>query len=740
MVSSVAFLSLSVLAVLNGVTLGATTLDAKCLTLPCQQEAEAVLSSMDKRANPCEDFYEFACGNFEKTHPIPKGKLIWENFLILQEVMDKRSRAILSEAVTPQDPAAVIKAKNMYAACMDTDSLDRRGLQPVVDLLRNWGGWPVLNSDWSPLDWQKMGDIVAEFAVPFLFSISTLPSLDNANTTAVYLDAPSLVLPSPLLRHLEVPDMLKELIHIPRSLRALEDLPFTKYLVKMATILRDHLQTNASDEAILKDMVDVLLFMQSLSTASQAMAANNADINSRGMAWTIEKLNQWTKENLEGTRMDWVQFLQRAYGKSGVEVQPDHPVIFLAGEESLGGVIQFIESADPRVLANYVMSRLLVFLSPEGNKEMRDAALEFYVEQGYITEDYPRWLYCLHKVQDYPNVGFSHAVAYEYKKNMVDPQILGEADEMVSDLRGAFHDLLSENEWMDDATRQSAAQKADAMLVLLGFPSWCESSAELDDFYKDIEVERDDHFGNVARLRSWIQTINLATLGKARDRNEWTQSPMVVNAFYNSLNNRITFPVGMMEVPFFSGNIYEKLLDYARIGAIVGHEITHGFDSVGRQYDDFGSAYVWWSTETNAKFQERAECFVDQYSSFTVPELNKTVNGQLTLRENIADNGGIREAYRAFKRLKARRGLDVFSPRLPGLELYSPDQLFFIGYATMWCRAETLAGLNTLLNSDPHSPNRFRVIGSLSNMEEFSTAFGCPLGSVMNPVNKCVLW
>jgi len=311
---------------------------------------------------------------------------------------------------------------------------------------------------------------------------------------------------------------------------------------------------------------------------------------------------------------------------------------------------------------------------------------------------------------------------------------------MVSDLRGAFHDLLSENEWMDDATRQSAAQKADAMLVLLGFPSWCESSAELDDFYKDIEVDRDDHFGNVARLRSWIQTINLATLGKARNRNEWTQSPMVVNAFYNSLNNRITFPVGIMDVPFFSGNIYEKLLDYARIGAIVGHEITHGFDSVGRQYDDFGSAYVWWSTETDAKFQERAECFVNQYSSFTVAELNKTVNGQLTLRENIADNGGIREAYRAFKRLKARRGLDVFSPRLPGLEQYSPDQLFFIGYATMWCRAETLAGLNTLLNSDPHSPNRFRVIGSLSNMEEFSTAFGCPLGSVMNPVNKCVLW
>lgn len=739
MVFSVAFFRLSVLAVLSGVTLAYTTLDAKCLTLSCQRTADAVLSSMDNRANPCEDFYQYACGNFEKKNEIPEGKLIWDNFQILQDVMDARSRAILSKAVKPEDSAAVTKAKNMYAACMDTESQDRRGLEPVVDLLQKWGGWPVLNSDWTPLDWEKMGDILAEFAVPFLFSVSTLPSLDNANTTAVYLDAPSLVLPSPLLQHLEVPDLLQELSRLPRSGSGLENTPFAKYLIKMATILRDHLQTNVSEETIQNDMVNVLLFMQTLSQTSQAMKDTSEGINSRGMAWTIEKLNQWTKENLNGTKMDWVQFLQKVYNKSGVLVQPEHP-IFLTGEDSLIAVIRLIENTDRHVLGNYVMSRLLVFLSPESSKEMRDAAFEFYVQQGYITSDYPRWLYCLHKVQDYPNVGFSHAVAYDYKKNMTDPQMLGEADEMVSDLLDAFHGLLDENEWMDDSTRQSAAQKADAMLVLLGFPSWCESSAELDDFYKDIEVNRDDHFGNVARLRSWVQTTSFATLGKARDRNEWTQSPLVVNAFYNSLNNRITFPVGMMEVPFFSGNTYEKLLDYGRIGSIVGHEITHGFDSVGRQYDDFGSAYDWWSSETDAKFGDRAQCFVDQYNNFKLPELNKTVNGVVTLRENIADNGGIREAYRAFKRLKARGGLDVLSPRLPGLERYSPDQLFFIGYATMWCRAETLAGLQVMLQKDTHSPNRFRVIGSLSNMEEFSAAFGCPLGSTMNPVNKCVLW
>jgi len=738
MVSPVAFLRLCALAVLIGVTLAATTLDTKCLTPPCQQAAEEILTAMDGTANPCNDFYRFACGNFKKTHPIPEGNLIRDNFQILQDVVDNRSRAILSEAVSPLDPAAVIKAKNMYAGCMDTDSLDKRGLKPVVDLLRNWGGWPVLNSDWTPMDWEKMGDIIAEFAVPFLFSISTLPNLDDANTTAVFLDAPSLALPSQLLQHLEVPDMFKVLRQLPRTQRGVEEYPFTQYLMKMATILRDHLQTNTSDEAIMKDMVDVVYFMQGLGLASQPTKEIGEGVNPRGMAATIDELNQWTKENLNGTKMDWVQFLQRAYSKSGVTIQPEVPVFAVAN--SLAGIIKYIESADPRVLGNYVMGRLLVFLSPESSKEMRDAFFEFYVKQGYITADYPRWMYCLHKVQDYPNVGFSHAVAYEYKKMMADPQILGEASEMVSDLRHAFHDLLNENEWMDDSTRQAASQKADAMLVLLGLPSWCETSAELDDFYRDIVVDRDDHFGNVARLRTWVQTTSLATLGKTRDRNAWTQSPLVINAFYNSLNNRITFPVGIMDEPFFSGNIYEKSLDYARIGAIVGHEITHGFDSSGRMYDDIGSAYDWWSAETSAKFDERAKCFVDQYSSFILPELNMTVNGQMTLRENIADNGGIREAYRAFKKMKARRGLDVLSPKLPGLERYSPDQLFFIGFATMWCRAETLDGTYMLLTSDSHSPNRFRVIGSLSNMEEFSSVFGCPLGSTMNPVNKCVLW
>ncbi|PNF39536.1 Neprilysin-1 [Cryptotermes secundus] len=740
MSAPVALLRLSVLAALTGATHGAaavTKLDAKCLTLQCRQAASGVLSALDKKSNPCDDFYEFSCGHFGDNHAIPEGKLLWDNFQILQEAMDTHSRDILNAPVEPGEAAAVSKAKNMFAACMDTDSQDRRGLDPVVELLHQWGGWPVLNSDWTPFDWHRMGDIVAEFAVPFIFSISSLASLDNANSTAVYLDAPSLVLPSPLLFNTETPDLLQALN---RAEGGVEDLPFTKYLVKMATLLRDHLHTNVSDETVRKDMADVVLYMQRLSKATQVLKMDNTPIGQRGMAWTIGQLDQWTKETLDNTTMDWVQFLQRAFSKSGVTVRADHPVIFLGGEKALAGIISFIEGSDPRVLANYVMSRLLVFLTPESSREMRDAAFEFYVQQGYITTDYPRWLYCVHKVQDYPSVGFSHAVAYYYKTNMVDTQTLEEAAEMVSDLRAAFHDLLAENNWMDDETRHAAVQKADAMLVLMGFPSWCDSSAELDEFYNNIEVSRGDHFGNVARLRSFVQATNLATLGKDRDRNEWTQSPLVVNAFYNSLNNRITFPVGMMDVPFFYGNHYITLLDYARIGAIVGHEITHGFDSVGRQYDQFGSAFDWWSAGTNAKFEERAQCFVKQYSSYRVSELNKTVDGQRTLRENIADNGGIREAYRAFTRLKTRRGMEAFSPRLPGLEQYSPDQLFFIGYASMWCRAETLAGLDVMLQKDSHSPNRFRVIGSLSNMAEFSEAFGCPLGSRMNPVNKCVLW
>ncbi|XP_069671144.1 endothelin-converting enzyme homolog [Periplaneta americana] len=726
---------LGILVILTKETLPAaiSKIDAKCVTPQCQDAANEVLSIMDNTTDPCDDFYAFACGHFDESHRIPENKQLWDYFQILQETFDNLSKEVLESPVNEGEPAAVSKAKNTYAACMDTDSLDSRGLEPVVQLLQSWGGWPVLNSSWSQLTWNRMGDIVSEFAVPFVFSISITANLDNANTTAVYLDSPSLSLPTPLLFDEEKPDILQALS---RAAGDVKDYPFTKYLIKMAVLLRDQLGTTVSEEDIEKDMVDVVLFMQNLQSAGLSRKSGDT----RGLAWTIGQLNQWTKDNLgNSTTMDWLEFLQAAFSKSGVEIRPELPTIFLSGENALGNIIRFVDSTDPRILANYVMGRLLVFLAPESSKEMREAFFDFYVEMGTFTEDYPRWEYCMHKVIDYPVVGFSHAIAYAIKSNY--SESIAQASDMVDDLQAAFQELLQENEWMDNATRQTAAEKAVEMLVLLGIPTWCNSGSEIDEFYSKMEVNRSDHFGNMVRLRSFLQNINFETLGKERNRNEWTRSPLVVNAFYNSLNNRITFPIGMMDIPFFSGDDYEKALDYGRIGAIVGHEITHGFDSVGRLYDKFGTEFDWWTNETSAKFDERAQCIVDQYNSYFVPEINKTVDGMKTLRENIADNGGVREAYRAFQKLKLRRRLEAATtPRLPGLEQYSAEQLFFIGYASMWCRAETPAGLDLMQNKDTHSPNRFRVIGSLSNMAEFSEVFECPLGSKMNPEHKCLLW
>ncbi|KAJ4438863.1 hypothetical protein ANN_14816 [Periplaneta americana] len=657
-----------ILVILTKETLPAAIpkIDAKCVTPQCQDAANEVLSIMDNTTDPCDDFYAFACGHFDESHRIPENKQLWDYFQILQETFDNLSKEVLESPVNEGEPAAVSKAKNTYAACMDTDSLDSRGLEPVVQLLQSWGGWPVLNSSWSQLTWNRMGDIVSEFAVPFVFSISITANLDNANTTAVYLDSPSLSLPTPLLFDEEKPDILQALS---RAAGDVKDYPFTKYLIKMAVLLRDQLGTTVSEEDIEKDMVDVVLFMQNLQSAGLSRKSGDT----RGLAWTIGQLNQWTKDNLgNSTTMDWLEFLQAAFSKSGVEIRPELPTIFLSGENALGNIIRLVDSTDPRILGLY------------------------------------------HKV-------------------------LITASDMVDDLQAAFQELLQENEWMDNATRQTAAEKAVEMLVLLGIPTWCNSGPEIDEFYSKMEVNRSDHFGNMVRLRSFLQNINFETLGKERNRNE--------------------------------------ALDYGRIGAIVGHEITHGFDSVGRLYDKFGTEFDWWTNETSAKFDERAQCIVDQYNSYFVPEINKTtlargcsvlmtagladtvpsvgskirrfkgtfvvfqVDGMKTLRENIADNGGVREAYRAFQKLKLRRRLEAATtPRLPGLEQYSAEQLFFIGYASMWCRAETPAGLDLMQNKDTHSPNRFRVIGSLSNMAEFSEVFECPLGSKMNPEHKCLLW
>jgi len=297
----------------------------------------------------------------------------------------------------------------------------------------------------------------------------------------------------------------------------------------------------------------------------------------------------------------------------------------------------------------------------------------------------------------------------------------------------------------DEIHRLKQQEKADAIVTLLGYPDWLVDPAEVDDYFKGIRpTEATTHFENMLGVKYWASGKELHSLRETPERTIWLTQPAIVNAFYSPNHNSITFPAGILQSPFFAfGEGYPRYLNYGAIGVVIGHELTHGFDDQGRQYDGNGNALPWWSPDTVEAFTVQAQCFIDQYNNYTVDEIvdivgadNAHVNGKNTQGENIADNGGVRESFRAYMKSIEVQGTEQ---RLPGLTQYTPEQMFFVSFAQVWCERITDQGLASQILTDPHSPGKFRVFGPLSNSEDFVREWNCPAGP-MNRPEKCLLW
>jgi len=350
-----------------------------------------------------------------------------------------------------------------------------------------------------------------------------------------------------------------------------------------------------------------------------------------------------------------------------------------------------------------------------------------------------RWQTCTAKATG----GWGFAAAHEYIMNYFDTDAKAAADTMVETLRSAFKELVSETEWMDADTQVSALDKADRMLQLMGYPDWLVDEFELDLYYNGTyEADPQAHFQNVMQQTYWAAGKDLGELRAQPRRDVWLMHPAIVNAWYSPNHNTITFPAGILQSPFFASGV-PRYLNYGAMGMVIGHEITHGFDDQGRQYDGTGNLQPWWSEETLQGFLERADCFIQQYSNYTVPELvdilgeDAHLNGKNTQGENIADNGGLRESFRAYLKSIEAQGEE---PALPGLEMFTPKQMFFVSNAQVWCEIATTESLLGQVLGDPHSPGKFRVIGPLSNSADFIREWECPADSEMVRPDPCQLW
>ena len=297
---------------------------------------------------------------------------------------------------------------------------------------------------------------------------------------------------------------------------------------------------------------------------------------------------------------------------------------------------------------------------------------------------------------------------------------------LVENLRASMRERLQTLEWMDDATRAKALEKLNAFGVKIGYPDkWID--------YSSVRIERESYVGNVLRAREFNTRRELAKIGKPVDRGEWGMTPPTVNAYYNPTMNEIVFPAGILQAPFFDAKA-DDAVNYGGIGAVIGHEMTHGFDDEGRQFAADGSLTDWWTKESAERFTQRAQGIVKQFSGYVaVDDLH--LNGELTQGENIADLGGLKLAYAALQKALAGQ------PRTK-VEGYTPEQRFFLSWATVWHNNTRDQQLRLQVNTDPHSPAKFRVNGPVSNIEEFYSAFEVPEGAPMRRggSERVIIW
>ncbi|KHJ99552.1 peptidase family M13 [Oesophagostomum dentatum] len=431
--------------------------------------------------------------------------------------------------------------------------------------------------------------------------------------------------------------------------------------------------------------------------------------------------------------VDWKRFFHAVAPFSTHNYLSSNPEILIVEIDFMRRITELLQSTDPRIITNYVLMRYSSSWSGEMGERYEDILQDFHRVMYGKQQKAPRWKDCtsqtMHRLQ--------YATGAMYVRKAFDPASKNVTLEMIDDLQDVFHEILLNTDWMDEKTRATALDKAKQILPQIAYPDFILDDTKLDNHYSGLDVHDNEAYSDMLdKVGRWSIEYAFKRLTKPVDRTEFNFNAAVVNAYYSSTSNAIKFPAAILQAPFFH-HTFPRSLNYGGIGAVIGHEITHGFDDQGRQFDGVGNLRDWWDEEVQKKFEDRTQCIIDQYAKIEVPGTGLKINGKLTQGENIADNGGIKQAYRAYKNYIRKHGEEK---RVKGLEQYNNEQMFFLGYATVWCGHSTDDSMINLILTDPHSPQRYRVNQVLANQPEFAAAFKCEVGSPMNPTERCSVW
>ncbi|CAF2098157.1 unnamed protein product [Rotaria magnacalcarata] len=693
-------------------TTQAPSVNNVCLTPYCVKAANYLLQSIDTEVEPCENFFEFACGTWLKNNRIPDDAGSVDTFNGLRNQLDVNVVDILTSPI-PSDlnnTQAVINARRLYASCVNETALASDGERALLDVINDeLGGWPILQgSSWneSAFNLTNLMSKLREYNQNVIFGFST--STDDKNSSVNY-------------------------IRLYQSDLALEQrsnyINTTKLTNAYSRLISDIAKAFTNDTTMIDgNAKDIFDFEKNISVHHWTPAEQRARQNET-VRTVMGNLTQ-----MLNTSFDFTTYIQDMYASSNVPLN-DNDVISVSEVDFIRNVSAILDEASPRVMQNYIVWRFIMNRLSDMSKRIRNIKEPFdEVFRGTIAQR-PRSITCGNMVNSY--MGF--AVSKIYIRQYFDESARNQSMEMIKNIRSTFIEMLTNSTWMDDISKNRSIEKALAIDEKIGYPEYLGSNnmTELENMYKEY-VFSSSHINNLLKVLQIKSNESLRTLRDPVDRKAWGSSPpTTVNAFYSPSKNQISFPGAILQTPFFNKDA-PKYLNYGGIGVVIGHEITHGFDDSGRQFDKDGNRVSWWTQETIDQFTERKKCIVDQYSNYTLTQINRTLNGNQTQGENIADNGGIKESFYAYQKWAATNGQN--DRKLPGLEEYSPEQLFFMNYGQIWCTKMTDANALNRILTGVHSPGEFRIRGPTSNFDEFDRVFGCTPGQGNSQSPKCSVW
>ena len=646
------------------------------------------IDNIDKAADPCVDFYQYACGNWMKKTEIPADQSQWVSFTQLDEDNMVILRQILEKAAAGGANRNPIDQKigDYYGACMDEKSVDAKGLDPLK---------PELDRIAAAKDKAALIDAVARVHLigpnP-LFNFYSNSDLHNADMVIAYVDQGGLSLPD---RNYYIKDDAK-MVEMRKHL--------ADYVTGVFTLSGQSAQ-QAADAA-----QTVLRIETALAKASMDRTLRRDPKN---------RDHKMTRDAAIAMAPDF--YLARYFTDIDSPTFSDLNVV---NPDFFKQVNSVIESESLESLKTYVQWHMLNSAASWLSKPYVDAHFKYQQALTGQEEIQPRWKRCVEATDD----ALGEALGQRYVEQTFGAEGKQRMLKMVDALEKSLDDDIHALPWMTDETKQQAKIKLVAIRNKIGYPDvWRD--------YTKLTVKPGDLMGNFLRANEFESRRQIAKIGKPLDRKEWGMTPPTVNAYYSPPRNEIVFPAGILQPPFFDKKM-DDAVNFGGIGLVIGHELTHGFDDQGRKYDPQGNLHDWWTEQDGKEFEKRASCVADEYSNFvSIDDLK--LNGRLTLGENTADNGGARIALAALLNMI---GQDKSGKAAEKIDGYTPEQRFFLGFGRVWCQKMRPESARMRVNTDPHSPGRYRVNGVVQNMPEFQKAWGCKAGQPMVSANQCRVW